>query len=116
MGDSWEILGDDATLFPETLNYTLNLAYQENWEMLGEHTLSPKPGACTVIIYYSHSPDIPTYQKALFSHVYIQLWPLRKNFPPKNLSAHTRMLLILISNARGHETKKYTEIISTFLY
>ena len=103
MGDSWEILGDDATLFPETLNYTLNLAYQENWEMLGEHTLSPKPRACTVIIYYSHSPDIPTYQKALFLHVYIQLWPLRKNFPLKKLPAHARMLLILISNARGRQ-------------
>jgi len=71
--------------------------------MLGEHTLSPKLGACTVIIYYSHSPDIPTYQKALFVHVYIQLWPLRKNFPYKTFPAHLRMLLILISSTHGRE-------------
>jgi len=106
MGDSWEILGDDATSFPETLNYTLNLAYQENREMLGEHTLSPKPGACTVIIYYSHSPDIPTYQKMSPLHVYIQLWPLKKNSPSKNLSAYARMVLILISNSRAGERRK----------
>jgi len=113
MGDSWEILGDDATLFPETLNYTLNLAYQENWEMLGEHTLSPKPGACTVIIYYSHSPDIPTYQKALFLHVYIQLWPLRKNFPlekPSRTYAH--VIDINIKHARAGDE----EIYRNYLY
>ena len=104
MGDSWEILGDDATLFPETLNYTLNLGYQENWEMLGEHTLSPKPGACTVIIYYSHSPDIQTYQKMPLLHVYIHLWPLRKNSPLEKPPAHSCMLLILISNTRGQES------------
>jgi len=84
MGDSWEVLVDDATSFPETLNYTLNLAYQENWEMLGDEVRSPTPKACTVNFYYSHSPDIPTYQKMPLLHVYIQLWLLRKNSPLEN--------------------------------
>jgi len=42
------------------------------------------------------------------------LWPLKKNSPSKNFLAHTHVLLILISNTVGRETKKYTEIISAF--
>jgi len=106
--------GDETTPFPETLNYTLNLAYQENGEMWGDEVRSPTPGACTIIVYYSHSPDILIYQIMMFLHVYIQLWPLGKNSPLEKPPAHSRMLLILISNTAGRETKKYTEIISTF--
>jgi len=76
--------GDETTPFPETLNYTLNLAYQENGEMWGDEVRSPTPRACTVIVYYLHSPDIPTYQKVLFLHVYIQLRPPKEK-EKKNL-------------------------------
>jgi len=100
LGDDWEMSGDETVAFSETLNYTLNLAYQENWEMLGDEVRSPTPRACAIIAYYSNSPDIPIYQKAPFLHVHIQLWPSGKTLPSKN-PAHTRMLLILISNTRG---------------
>jgi len=92
--------GDETVAFPETLNYTLNLAYQENWEMLGEHTLSPQPRACTVIVYYSHSLDIPTYQKVLFLHVYIQLRPPKEK-EKKNLLAHMHVININIQHGRA---------------
>jgi len=92
--------GDETVAFSETLNYTLNLAYQENWEMLGEHTLSPQPRACTVIVYYSHSPDIPTYQKVLFLHVYIQLRPPKEK-EKKNLLAHMHVININIQHGRA---------------
>jgi len=77
--------------------------------MSGDKVCSPDPESVPISTYYSHSPDIPTYQKALFLHVYIQLWPFKKTLPSKNLPAHARVLLILISNTRGQETKKYTK-------
>ena len=60
--------------------------------MSGDKVCSPKSGACTIIVYYSYSLGIPTYQKALFLHVYVLLWPLKKKF-----LAHIRMSSILIS-------------------
>jgi len=100
LGDDWEMSGDETVAFSEALNYTLNLAYKENWEMLGDEVRSPTPRACAIIVYYSNSPDIPIYQKAPFLHDIFSCGPQEK-LSPRKTPAHTRMLLILISNTRG---------------
>jgi len=69
--------------------------------MSGDKVCSPDPESAPTTTYYSYSPDIPTYQKVLFLHVYIRLC-----LPLKNLPAHTRMLLILISNTHGHGERR----------
>jgi len=107
--------GDETVPFPETLNYTLNLAYQENREMLGEHTLSPQPRACTVNAYYSYALSIQSYQNMLFLHVYIQLWPLRKNSslekPPRT---YAHVIDINIPHARAGERRRQGSIVKRF--
>jgi len=78
VGDDLKIYGDETVPFPETLNYTLNLAYQENREMSGDKVCFPDPESAPITTYYPHSPDIQTYQNMLFLHVYIWLCPPQK--------------------------------------
>jgi len=76
--------------------------------MSGDKVCSPKSGACTIIVYYSYSLGIPTYQKALFLHVYIQLWPLRKNSSLEKPSrACARVIDIDIQHARAGDEEIY---------
>jgi len=75
--------------------------------MSGDKVCSPKSGACTIIVYYSYSLGIPTYQKALFLHVYVLLWLLKKKF-----LAHIRMLSILISSTPVRERGGNREALS----
>jgi len=94
--------GEETVPFPETLNYTLNLTYQESLEMSGDKLYSPDSESAPITTYYSHSPDIQTYQKMPLLHVYIQLWPLRKNFPLENLPrTYAHVIDINIKHARA---------------
>jgi len=101
-----EIYGDETVPFPETLNYTLNLAYQENLGMSGDKVCSPDLESAPIATYCPYPASIQTAQTTLFVHVCIHLWPLKKNSSSKTLPAHKRMLLILISNSRAGERRK----------
>jgi len=76
--------------------------------MSGDKVCSPDSESAPITTYYSHSPDIPTYQKALFLHVYIQLWPLKKNFPLENLPrTYAHVIDINIERAPARDEEIY---------
>jgi len=85
---------------------------KEVWEMWGDEVCSPTPGACTLIVYYSHSPDILIYQITMFLHVYIQLWPLKKNFTlekPLRACAHVIDINIKLPCGREEEIGEHCQ-------
>jgi len=83
--------------------------------MSGDKVCSPDLESAPVTTYYSYSPDITTYQKALFLHVYIQLWPLKKNSPlekPPRTCAH--VIDINIKHARAGDEEIYRNYLYVF--
>jgi len=65
--------------------------------MSGDKVYSPDPESALITTYYSHSPDIPIYQKVLLLHVYIQL-----RLPSKNLPrTYAHVIDINIEHARA---------------
>jgi len=96
--------GDETVPFPETLNYTLNLTYQESLEMSGDKVCSPDSESAPTTTYYSHSLNIQTYQNMLFLHVYVA-----PSQGKKTSHTYAHVIDINIQHDRGRgETKKYT--------
>jgi hypothetical protein len=93
----WRCLEERLPPFPETLNYTINLACQENPEMSGDEVYSPDPESAPITTYYSHSLGIQTYQNMLFLHVYIFGCVLLEKLP----YAYTHVININIKHARA---------------